>query len=251
MKFILQICCIILFIFPKTSASHEPIPHTSPLKQLQVLTYNWRPLNYEENGEIKGSATDVVKKTLDRSGLTYTIKSYPWQRTYAKGQSEPSTLIYTVIRTPQREKLFKWVRQVAPSDTVYVYRLKKMTNINPMSLKEMKAFRLGVTRDSMKHQFLLKEGFIDNEEVFGVNNNELIINMLLKERIDLIAYSENNIERMMSDYGSSASELVKLFPMLKTKPYMAMSLYSSNRTLKAIQEAYDQLVQEKAIPNFD
>ncbi len=87
-------------------------------QDINVVTENWRPYNYEENSKIKGSSTKIVQTVLNQSGFQYAINLYPWARSYQEALNNKNTLIYTIVRIPLREHLFKWVGPVAHADTV-------------------------------------------------------------------------------------------------------------------------------------
>ena len=77
--------------------------------ELEIVTENWRPYNYSEGGDIKGHSTEILEKVLRRSGIKYKIKVYPWARAYKIAQNRKNVLIYTIMRIPSREYLFKWI----------------------------------------------------------------------------------------------------------------------------------------------
>jgi len=43
-------------------------------QDIQVVTEDWRPYNYEENGVIKGLGTEIVEATLNEAKLPYKVK---------------------------------------------------------------------------------------------------------------------------------------------------------------------------------
>ena len=44
---------------------------------IHVVTEDWKPYNYEEDGVVKGSSTEIVQQVLDRAELDYRIGVYP------------------------------------------------------------------------------------------------------------------------------------------------------------------------------
>ena len=78
-------------------------------EKLTVLTEDWPPFNYKENGKVVGISTDLVLATLVKAGFAYEIRMYPWKRAYQITVGTPNTILFTTSRTTIREKLFKWV----------------------------------------------------------------------------------------------------------------------------------------------
>ena len=77
---------------------------------LHVVTEDWKPYNFEEQGVIKGESTANVIKVLERAGIEYDLNLYPWSRVYRMGLKNKNTLVYTIIRMPARETLFVYLK---------------------------------------------------------------------------------------------------------------------------------------------
>ncbi len=230
----LLITGIILFILSSTTSAVE----------LEVVTEEWRPYNYLENNEVKGISTEIVKKVLDRADIKYSIKIYPWSRSYMMAQLKPDVLIYTIIRIPARETGFKWIRPLGKDGLTSLYRLKKNTHINPKTIKEARQYSIVVNKDSMDHLWLKHEGFTKLELPPKVENS---INMFFHGRADMIAFDQAVMKEEFSKLGYNVNEVVRIMPLFKTPPYMALSLSTSDTILKKLQTAYDQLLKEKKI----
>jgi len=77
-------------------------------QHLRVVTENWPPYNFfNQNDQIVGSSTEVVRAVLEKAGFSYSIEVYPWARSYSIAQNNSNVLIYTILRTPFRENLLK------------------------------------------------------------------------------------------------------------------------------------------------
>ena len=115
-------------------------------EEIHVCTENWPPYYYEINGEIKGISTAIVKAVLKEAGLNYTINVYPWARAYDMALNDKNVLIYTIARTPEREKLFKWVGEITPADSIIAYKLKKRGDIIVKTVQDLKKYKIGVVK---------------------------------------------------------------------------------------------------------
>src|ERR1700761_8052778 len=93
---------------------------SSGTEHLTAVTEEFRPMNYTENGELRGYTVDIVRELLARANIGYSLASYPWARTYQMAQRQPDVLIFSIVRTPEREKQFRWIAPVAKR-RVYIY----------------------------------------------------------------------------------------------------------------------------------
>ena len=220
------------------------IPYLTSASELLVVTENWRPYNFMENDEVKGVSTEIVKKVLDKSGINYTIKVYPWSRSYKMAQKKKNVMIYTLIRIAQREKLFKWVRPLGKGGVTSLYRLKKNSHINPTNIEEAKKYTIGANDNSMDHIWLKFNGFTNLNTPSKVEHT---IKMFFKDRFDMIAFDDSVLAAEFKNLGHDFSEVVQVLPLFKTPPYMALSLSTSDKILEKIQKAYDILLKENKI----
>ncbi|WP_108652436.1 substrate-binding periplasmic protein [Dongshaea marina] len=229
----------LLLLLPLLSCSLN-----SHSEELLVVTENWRPYNYEEFGEVKGLSTEIVKKVLERAGIKYQIKVYPWARAYRMAQEDKSVMIYTIIRIPTREKLFKWVRPLGRGGVTSLYRLKKNKHISPITLQEAKSYRIGANKDSMDHLWLQDNGF---HNLYTPHAVELTIKMFFYDRFDMIAFDDSTMKSEFSHYGWDPNRAVHVMPLFRTPPYIALSLATPDSIKLKLQEAYDSLMKEEMV----
>jgi polar amino acid transport system substrate-binding protein len=212
--------------------------------ELEVVTENLKPYNYMENGEVKGEATKIVKQLLDKAGIKYKINVYPWARAYHIAQSKQNVLIYTIIKTPRRETLFKWVRPLGRSGTSSLYRLKKNVHINATTIEQAKKYTIGTSNNTMDHIWLKGEGFTKLQTPARV---EQAIKMFFNGRSEMIAFDDSVIVEEFNSLGFDQNDVVRVMPLIKTPPYMALSHSTSDDILEKLQKAYDILLTENKI----
>jgi polar amino acid transport system substrate-binding protein len=220
-------------------------------ENITVVTENWKPYNYEEDGIFKGTSTEIVRAVLDRAGVNYTIELYPWARAYLMAQREKNILIYTIVRTPIRENLFKWIRPVAEPDRVSFYKLTKRKDIDIRSFEDVKKFRTGVLREDVKHQYLISLGFEEGKHIKPVVRQRQNFKKLLANRIDLVVLSEKNFSSEMESFRVLKDELEEVLLLFEAIPYMAFSKNTSDEMVEMIVKSYDQLVYEGKVKKLD
>ena len=179
MKFFIAINIILLnLLFSFSVQSGETI---------NVVTEDWRPWSYEENGIVKGRSTEVVKAVMDRTGLEYSINVLPWARAFKYASTRPDVLIYALGWTPERERNFKLVGKVTPSNNAYLYRLKTRNDIVINTLSDAKKYTIFANNKSATHTMLINNGF---EKIVSGWHQKISVEMLLRGRIDLLVLTE-------------------------------------------------------------
>ena len=150
---------------------------------IRILTEEFPPYNYTENGKITGFSTEVVQAVLKEVKIEGIFKSMPWARAYETAQSADSVLIYSISRTPEREKLFKWVGVVAPTQH-YLYSLPQRKLVIE-HLEQAKSFQIGTVNEDVGEQFLISQGFVKGKNLQSSVKYELNYQKLKLGRVDL------------------------------------------------------------------
>jgi len=150
---------------------------------LKVLTEEFPPYNYTENGRITGFSTAVVQAVLKEAQLQGDFQSLPWARAYETAQTSDSVLIYSIARNPQREKLFKWVGVIAPTQ-YYLFSLPQR-KLRFDRLEQAKAYQTATVNEDAGEQFLITKGFVKGQNLQSSVKYELNYEKLKRGRVDL------------------------------------------------------------------
>jgi polar amino acid transport system substrate-binding protein len=212
--------------------------------ELDVVTEDLKPYNYVENGKLKGLSTHIVKQLLDKTGINYKISVYPWARAYHIAQTKQNVLIYTIIKTPRREALFKWVGPLGKGGTTSLYRLKKNKYINATTIEQAREYIIGTANSTMDHIWLKGEGFSKLQTPARI---EQAIKMFFKERTDMIAFDDSVIADEFNNLGFDLNDVERVMPLFSAPPYMALSYSTSDDVFEKLQKAYDELLKENKI----
>ena len=125
---------------------------------IEALTEALAPLNYEVDGQVVGFSSELLDMMAKESRLTVKKQVLPWIRAYDMAGRQSNTLIYSLVRTPEREALFHWVGPILPR-RLLLYKHRDRTDINLKTLDDARAYRIGVTLDSAAARSLLQQGF--------------------------------------------------------------------------------------------
>jgi polar amino acid transport system substrate-binding protein len=245
-------CHLFLLVFGICCSFAVKVYATNDLKklqplQLQVVTENFPPYNFiNEQGELDGISYLIVQRLLSRANLRDNLKVpiqvLPWARAYRTAVEQPNTLIFSIVKTPQRVPQFIWLLPLFAVD-VYLHALPH--HPIQMNLKDNLGDQIiGVIRDSSGEEYLQRNGIKRENYVSTVNFEQLYL-MLLHERIDFAF-----IPTLMAEYYNKKYNIPKNEQPLALKAvnvsddsmmYVALSLNSSPELQQRLSIAAKQL----------
>ncbi|MGC9384624.1 MAG: substrate-binding periplasmic protein, partial [Kosmotogaceae bacterium] len=122
-----------------------------------LITKDYAPLSYEENGVLKGLTVDIVKEIAEKTGCNISMSSMTFEEAYKKIQDEGNYAIPTLVFTGERKSLFQWVGPLAITNT-YLYSRNDL-NKDILTLEDAKKVeKIGVVKDYYSHQLLKSQG---------------------------------------------------------------------------------------------
>lgn len=137
---------------------------TPPPVQLKAVTEALPPLNYELNGQVVGFSSELLDMLALEAGISVQKQLLPWARAYRMALEDADTILYSLVRTPERETLFQWVGPISPRKIV-LYRMAKRQELAVTSLDEVRAYKVGVVRESASAKALTNKGFTPDKEL--------------------------------------------------------------------------------------
>lgn len=118
--------------------------------QLKVVTTEYPPYSYtDETGSVSGISTAIVSALPTKLNVDVPIHSYPWSMAYRTALEKKNTLIYSMVRTPEREELFEWVGVIVQGAS-FLYSLKGREDIRLHHLSDAEPYTIGVVRNAFR-----------------------------------------------------------------------------------------------------
>jgi polar amino acid transport system substrate-binding protein len=237
------ILCFSFFLLIAEAFGDQPIESDF---QLQVVTESWYPFNYiNEQEKIVGSSTDFVRRILDKADISYTINLYPWNRSYNIARHEDNVLIYSIIRSAIREKMFHWVCPLSNDVTHSIFKLSSRKNINMQTLDDLKHYSISVTRGSFPHEYFINKGHAVKQKIQLISTNERSLKMLLQGQVDLIVEVEETLYEMLTaeDIREEAIEVVHTFAE-QGENCLALSKGTPLPLVEKIRQAHRSLLNQ-------
>jgi len=182
-----------------------------------VVTESWFPYNYlDNNGKIIGRSTEVVKSVLNHANVPFKLSLFPWQRSYNIASTQKNVLIYSIYRTPEREKLFHWLCPLFPSPEQSIYKLASRKDLHIKKESDVNKYSLIVTRGTFLHKLFESRGMKEGVNLFLTPSNNTNLQMLLTKRVDLIIAIDEDIYQMLESLKIPADTIEKVFTLKQT-----------------------------------
>jgi polar amino acid transport system substrate-binding protein len=148
---------------------------------LTITTEETPPASMMGADGVTGRETDKVREMMARTGTDYKIDLLPWKRAYMMALHQPQTCVYSTTRTPERERLFKWV---GPTDEAEWQLWGRIDHEFPLkTLEDARKLRIGTYNGDALGEYLRGLGYTTDP----VSNNMVNPDKLLLNRIDLWA----------------------------------------------------------------
>jgi len=144
------------------------------------MTEEFPPYNYMEGPHVVGYSTEVMELAFKKAGLKTTFTIWPWLRSFNQAKDFPDCYVYSTSRTPEREKLFKWVGPLA-KDSVYLMALRDSTIKETPDFKNLKKYKIAGQLGDQPVNFLQQHGF----EVMIAADEETRMKLFKDKQLDL------------------------------------------------------------------
>ncbi|WP_189376485.1 substrate-binding periplasmic protein [Thalassotalea profundi] len=225
-----------IFSLSGMANAQEITAYTELLTPYQIL---------DEDNKLTGFSTAVVKTLANKVNDTVNFELLPWERAYRGVKENKNTLIFSLYRSKQREKHFKWVGKLDENiHNFYALRSNVATHIK--SEKATKRLITAVISNSYEDKTLTARGYTN---LMRVSNEKQVVNMLFSHRIDLLFGSEVTIANLVTEAGRSIDDIIKLVPISNWGDglYIAFNKDSDADLVKKYQRAYQELLNDGVI----
>lgn len=205
---------------------------------LHVVTNDFPPFQIINGENVSGFTTEIVRHVLEGAGLKGEIKAYPWSRAYKMATKEPNTLIYSIVRSKDREKKFKWIGTIAPYN-VYFWKLKKRKDIRIKKIEDAKKYLSGAMLNGSKANLLIKHGFIEGKNLDLGDSDLDNFRKLYAGRIDLMLYDSVSFRYTALQEKKDSSEVERLIKVegISSELYLAASYETPDSVVRKLRSS--------------
>ena len=216
---------------------------TAQIRNLQVITEDYPPLNYLQDGELVGLSVEILQLVYDELGVEFPdIDVMPWARGYHLAKSDRPVMLFTMSRTPAREPLFQWVGHTHTSYTfLFTFVGSGIESYNPRTQHSERV----VAIQSDISQYAMEELGYPTEKLDLVDSPDTLFTLVTRQRSRLFSLSEapyRTLVRMADEQGFA---LRLLATTRETRGHYAFSLGVSEDVVNAFQAALDRVRPEQ------
>lgn len=159
---------------------------TAAADPLKLVTEDYPPYAYRENGALTGSSIEQVNLMMKAAGIEHTVEMMPWARALALSESQPDHCVFTTAHNAERDQKFKWVEPLLSGRTLLI-RMSG-SKVNPLTLEQAKQFLVGATRNDFTADLLKAQNF---KRIDLATDFNLTLKKLTLGRIDLMPIAED------------------------------------------------------------
>ena len=210
------------------------------------MTENYPPYQFEAEGKLQGIWVDVLVEVLKRMDAKQSrddIKLIPWARGYQTVIKNSSTCLFNMIRTKERENLFKWAGPVTSG--IHVLIALKNSNIHVESFEDLNQYKIGVVKDDFGESILFSHGIKKKNLLFsfGENAAKEIILELNKEIVDLWFIEHISARWILKKYMFNTNDYKTVYKMAPVDGYFAFNKTTPVNLIAAFQKQLDAVMK--------
>ncbi len=157
------------------------------LANLNYLTEEWAPFNYNENGNAAGISVEVLEAIFRDLGVNRSredVRIVPLAEGLEAARNETDTVLFSIVRTPEREPHFKWAGPFTKASFVLFAPMAR--NITIASPENLNQYRIGAVQDSIENDLLIDQG-VSRSHLISGRTPEDLLRMMEEGSIDMWA----------------------------------------------------------------
>jgi len=211
---------------------------------LRVVTEEFPPFQYIENGHLTGVCVEVVEAVLAEAGIQAEITMMPWARAQKTAKEEENVLIFSLARTEAREKEYKWVGQIDEAHNRVFAAAGSAIQIS--RFEDLKDHVVGVVIGDLREDYFVEHGFVVGKNLQPVRSHASLYAMLAAKRLDLWPENDLAMAYIVRQSGRDPATAVKpVWNLPDITPYsgdfMAVGLSTSDSVVARLREALDRI----------
>jgi polar amino acid transport system substrate-binding protein len=207
---------------------------------LRLLTEHNPPGGYrDDSGEVTGPTVELIRILQQRINEPGQIELMPWSRALSVARESHNTALFETVYTDERAPWFKWVGPLKIY-TISLYGLKHRLGSDPAKIAFPGKLIACNYRNSATAEDIIKLGFVEGRNLVLTGRAGDCLNMLLFQRVDLIAVTEHAFDEFDQQIQAAGSELIKVRQLSERRRYLAFSPDVSDERIQHWQQALEQ-----------
>lgn len=213
-------------------------------QQITLVTEDYPPLNYLNDGQLEGASVDIVRAIQNRIGEPGPIEVMPWKRAYNLAENNPNAAIFSIARSTKRESLFKWVGPIATKKYALYGLAERNFSVN--DLQDVKEYVIGVQSGSRREEFMREIGV---KRLHSVILPEQNMGKLLLGRIDLWYTSFDTLLAYKQET-QNLKDVEEVFVVKHDRLFIGFNQNTPEPEVNKWRKAYEQLYNQDLIKSI-
>ncbi|BDX08431.1 substrate-binding periplasmic protein [Planctobacterium marinum] len=231
-----------------TASEDKAMPFPAAVKNVLWLTEDYPPFHYLEGNNKKGIAIDILNEIFRRNGVPFRSDKqtyvFPWARAVKEITNNTNAALLTMAYTQERDALFA-LSEPLFKEQIALISLADST-LTFKHINEIEDYVVGVVRDDIGER-LLKDMGPDELHLVHVLSSKELVQMLIKKRVDAIAYSVDIIRYQLQQL-SEVQQGLKIHMTLAELPTsIAFNKQVEPSLLRSINGAINTLKHDGTI----
>lgn len=218
-----------------------------------AVTEELRPFNFAApDGSVAGMTTALVRKLAETAKLSIEFRILPWNQAYAETLSQPGRLLYTTVRTPERETAFHWIGPIAARE-LYLVKLRSRTDIQIGDLDQARHWRVGAIEGDASATSLRELGWAPGTNLeLQPPGSRRPIALLSSGTIDLVTGSPYGFaaEAVGAGLSPDAVELAWKLPGPDRGFYLALNPATDPAIIERLETAFRAMVESGEVASI-
>jgi len=213
-------------------------PSAQPL-ELKVITEDWAPYNYEENGVLTGFSVEIVQAIMVELEESHKIAIYPGARGESMLDNLPNIMSFSLFRTPERENRYKWIGPIS-IESIYFYKRKNDLRIFKTLSDIKKVDKIAVPHKGLILSYVEAQGITN---IYKMLKMDAQIRHVLMGRADLaVTATPLGVAHYLKKLNKPTDALVKTQVKLLEFPlYIACSRKIPDSVIDRWQQAFEKV----------
>ena len=212
------------------------------LSSVRFYTEEYYPMNFLQNETPAGISVDILNAVFDRLNIPHSdsqVSLGPWEEGYETTLRENGTALFSMARSPEREKLFLWAGPVY-EESVVIFSTADNSDLSRD--EDWSGLRIGAIRDDIAALDLERMGF---QNIVYASDAKTLIAALEGGTIDGWAYAKGPGFNLISRYASDPENISPVLPLEDHEYYYGFNLNTPLQVVQEFQNTLDQLKKEK------
>ncbi|WP_229388148.1 cache domain-containing protein [Methanosarcina sp. DH2] len=215
------------------------------LAQLNYLTEEWAPFNYQEDGNVTGISVEVLEAVFKNIGVNRSradVRIVPLAEGFQTAQNNTSTVLFSIVRTPERELLYKWAGPFTSAS--FVIYAPMSSNITISSPEDLNQYRIGVVQASIENDLLTSHG-VNAPQIVNGQKPEDLLRMLEEGQIDMWATGDLAGRHQMLQTAADPNAYEIVYTLSESDFYYIFSKDVPDTMVGAFQQALETVRGQK------